>query len=92
METGLLMSDIVVLTKDAAQITSREEYASATVMTLYAWLFAKVRSYRIDDYIGADKACSTLFEAIDAAQSWAQITLAKVSIRFGPFLRLLHWR
>lgn len=89
VETVLLMRDIVVLAKDAAEIATGEEDTAASMSTLNAWLFAEVRRDCIDDDIGTDKTCSATFEAVHAAEAGTEIAISQMSVGFAALLGFL---
>lgn len=47
MKAILLMCNVVVLTEHTAQIAPRKEHAARAIVTLYARLFTKMRSYGV---------------------------------------------
>ena len=76
VESFSLMGNVMVLAEDASQIATREEYATAPVMTLYAGLFTKMRADHIHfDLFGAYEAIAGLLVPIDAAKTWTKIAV-----------------
>lgn len=66
----------MVLTKDTAQIAPREKHRSASMVSLYTWLFTSVRRNDIDlGRFRADQAHPCLFVSIHAATTGAQIAV-----------------
>ena len=80
------------LADHTSQVTSTEEDAAAAIAARDTGLFCEVRSYGIDNHIRPNEACSSLFEAIDAAQTRAEIAFPQVSIGQRALLRFLYRR
>lgn len=83
------MRNIVILTKDASQITAGEKNAPAAVMALKTRFFAEMRRDGVDDDIGADETCSSLLEAVDAAKTGTEVAIGQMRIRLRPLLGFL---
>lgn len=90
IEAVLLVSDVVVLAKDATQIASAKEDTSTTIVALETWLFAEMRSDSINDHVGADKACSGLLETVDATEPRAEVAFLQMLISRRAFLAFLQ--
>lgn len=77
----------MVMAEHAAEVTSREEDRAGTIVTLYAWLFAKIEGYDIDfGGLGADEADAGCFPGIHSAASWAKIAISEVGIGLRSLL------
>lgn len=79
-----------ILTEHASQIASGEEDRPGTIAALYRRLLAKVRRNSVHDYVRADQACAGLFEAIDSAETGAEIAVAQMPVCLGALPRLLN--
>jgi hypothetical protein len=67
-----LMRDVMVLAEHTSQITHAKEHRPAAMVTLDAWLLAKMRRDHINlDRLGADQTHAGFFVAVDAAFAWA---------------------
>jgi hypothetical protein len=83
-----LVSDIMVLAKDAAQVAAAKEDATRAVMSCDARLFAKVRANDVHfDGGGTDKAMTGLLIAVDTTEAGAEVTIAEVGIGEGTLAR-----
>lgn len=76
------MCDIMVLAKDASEITAAEEDRATAVMTLETWLLPEVRSNSADlDGLRPNQTVSSGLIAVHIAETWAQVALPEVSVR-----------
>ena len=75
------MRNVVVLTKDAAQITPGEEHGAGAVIPLDTGFFAAVGRDCVDfDGGSADEAYPRLLVAIHIALARAQVALTEVAV------------
>lgn len=84
-EPFLLVRDVMVLAEGAAQVAHGEEDGSRAVMSLDAWLLAKVRRDNVDHDIGPDQTDAGLLIAVHAAEPRTEVAVAQVGVGPRPF-------
>jgi hypothetical protein len=80
----------MVLAKDAAEIAHTEEDRSAAVVALDTGLLAEVWCDSVHLDVVADETHARRLVAVDAAQSGAEVAVAKVGISFRALLGCVH--
>ena len=81
------MRDVVVLTKDTAQVAAAEEHRARAVVACDTGFFTKVWADDVYFDIGADEAVASLLIAVDGAKARAEIAVAEVGVGEGAFAR-----
>lgn len=74
----------MVLAEDAAQVAPAEEDAAGAIVALETGFFAKVRGDSVDEDIGSDQTVAGGFEAVDAAETGAEVAVGEVRVGEGP--------
>ena len=78
----------MILAEHAAKVATREEDGSRTIMALYAWLFAEMRSDNIDlNSLRTNKADTSPFVPVNTAQSRTEVAVPQMPISGGCFFR-----
>lgn len=72
------MCDVVILTKNTAQVTATEEDGAGPIVALETGLFAEVRGYGVYEDVGADQTVAGCLEAVDGAQAWAEVAVGEM--------------
>jgi hypothetical protein len=80
------LTDVIVLTKDAAQIATGKEDCTGTSATADDRLFARMHHHACDDRILGGFAKAQLFNPIRRAESWADCTSGCVVLKHNEIL------
>ena len=79
------MSDIEVLAKNTTQVTTREEDGATSIMTLYARLFAEMRTDSANlDRLSGDQTDACFRIAVHGTATRAKIAISEMLKCSGP--------